>query len=230
MLTRRRFFGIILVKKRNLYSFKIKMMEDTMGKTRKDFSRAKMKEIMEDYAISAYYQNGPDYAEQNDCSDDVFYGIMEEVILKWIIWDEKVIKKIIQKACDNAYYHGGIGGYRKAKEHLQKCIQGRNGFRFNKKETKTYAEAFARSLLTMEEFANQNAMPVWLLDQTLQIAEDEGLVKKDTSIALKTKRLQFQTRKKEAQMSTVNKVRAKQYEGVQLKLEFYESQRRNNKE
>jgi hypothetical protein len=161
-----------------------------MSKTLNDFSREKIYKICDEYAHSSNSISADYFCDQYGFKEGVFYGILKKGIKAQVIPDEW-IPLIMKKSAENAYYHANEAGSNASERNYKWCIQKRKTFQFNNKETAMYAIDYACSPLSAEEYAKLNYMPKKLLNQTLQRAIEDNLIKDEIVFTMRIKALKF---------------------------------------
>ena len=161
-----------------------------MNRTLKDFSRAQIYKIASEYATSPYYITASYFCQMYNIKEGVFRNILKKAIVESVI-PETQIEFMVDKSAKNAYEHGGEGGRQLTIRNYNWYKYQRSIFKFNNKLTIQYAENYAKSPLSLTEYAKLNYMTKELLSSTLKRAIEEKLINEETIAALNLKEVKY---------------------------------------
>ena len=161
-----------------------------MTRKLKDFSREQIYKIASEYATSPNHITAYYFCRAYNIKEGVFYNILKKAVIESIVSIDYV-GYMKEKSAYNAYHHAENDGMHLSENNYDFYLEKRRTFHFNNKLTKQYAENYAKSPLSLKEFAKVNYMSPKLLESTLQRAIEENLVKEDTVIVLRLKALKW---------------------------------------
>lgn len=152
----------------------------------KDFSRAQIKKIATEYAISEPACDHSYFEREYEISNSTFYNLLDKAIIESIV-DERIAWKIGQKACANSSAKAGGNAGIRSKIHNANLMEKRRTFKFSKREAKKVATEYAESLLGKEAFCKKNCITKKLFDNALVRAIAQNWIDDKTYEAIKSK-------------------------------------------
>ena len=156
----------------------------------KDFTRAQVYQIADEYARSPYDITAAYFAKEHSTTESVIYSILKKACIESII-PLSTVKLISKKSSHNAYHNGGEGGMWLSIENYRGYLEKRRVFQFPKKIAKWYAEDYASSPLNQFDYAKVNYMTTTLLSRTLKQVIEKNWVNDECVMKLRVKSLQF---------------------------------------